>query len=60
MKAITCAGAIEELYDDHSGENPVRVQVRSDTMLFETYVAPEVGSKLKVGQKMKVILADAD
>jgi len=59
MKAITFSGLIEEIYDDHTGVNPVRVKVESETMLFESYVHPDVGAKLKQGQKMKVILAEA-
>ncbi len=47
MKAITFPGVIEEIYDDHTGLNPVRLKVSSETMLFETYVPADVGRKLK-------------
>lgn len=58
MKAITFPGVIEEIYDDHTGLNPVRLKVSSETMLFETYVPADVGRKLKGGMSMKVILAE--
>ncbi len=48
-------GSIEELYDDHS-DNPVRVKVTGETMMFEGYVPPELGRKLKTGQEMIVTL----
>jgi len=60
IEGVTFAGLIEEIYDDHSGVNPVRVKIESETMLFESYVSPEVGAKLRQGQKMKLTLSEAD
>ncbi len=53
MKAVTYNGTLEQIYDDGSGQ--VRVEVSSEMMFFEAYVASEAAEKLTQGQKMKIV-----
>lgn len=62
MKAVTFKGVVNEVYDDHTGKNPVRVQVTSDSdaavMMFEAYVDPKIGARIETGQRVKITLED--